>query len=292
MKKFKLAIFLNLWEKQKILRTLKLTMILLTAFAIQLSATVPSDGAVNGDERSITQQSSVRGKITDSSGFPLPGVTVVVKGTTQGTITDANGEYTLTNLPANATLVFSFVGMKSQEVVVGNQTSVNLALQEETIGLEEVVAIGYGTQKKVNLTGSVSNVTAEVLENRPITNVGQGLQGEISNLNITPNSGAPGQSTSFNIRGTTSLSGGGPLVLVNGVSMDINQINPQDIDNVTVLKDGASAAIYGARAAYGVILITTKSGKTSTKPLISLTTNISTNKPTVVMDWLDRKSVV
>ena len=292
MKKFKLAIFPYFWEKQKILRTLKLTMILLTAFVMQLSATVPSDGAAQGDESTISQQSSVSGKITDSSGFPLPGVTVVVKGTTQGTVTDANGEYTLTNLPANATLVFSFVGMKSQEIVVGNQTSINLALQEESIGLEEVVAIGYGTQKKVNLTGSVSNVTAEVLENRPITNVGQGLQGTVSNLNITPNSGAPGQSTSFNVRGTTSLSGGSPLVLVNGVSMDINQINPQDIDNVTVLKDGASAAIYGARAAYGVILITTKSGKTSTKPLISLNTSVSTNSPVTMVEWFDSKQIV
>lgn len=292
MKKFKFAIFLNSWEKQKKLKTLKLTMILLTAFAIQLSAIAPIDGAAMGDQRSVSQQSSVSGKITDSSGFPLPGVTVVVKGTTQGTITDANGEYTLTNLPANATLVFSFVGMKAQEVVVGSQTSISLALEEETIGLEEVVAIGYGTQKKVNLTGSVSNVTSDILENRPITNVGQGLQGEISNLNVTPNSGAPGQGASFNIRGTTSLSGGGPLVLVNGVSMDINQINPQDIDNITVLKDGASAAIYGARAAYGVILITTKSGKASTKPLISLTTNFSSNSPTRLMDWFNSKEIV
>src|SRR5690625_3867146 len=126
--------------------------------------------------------------------------------------------------------------------------------------LDEVVVVGYGTQKRANISGAVSSIGADQLENRPLTSVGEGLQGTISNLNITPSSGGgPGQGASFNIRGTTSLTGGEPLILVNGVSMDVNMISPQDIESVTVLKDAASAAIYGARAAFGVILITTKS---------------------------------
>ena len=233
------------------------------------------------------QQGAVRGKITDTAGLPLPGVTVVVKGTTQGTITDSNGEYSFTSLPANATLVFSFVGMRSQEVVVGNQTTINVTMEEETIGIEEVVAIGYGTQKKVNLTGAVSQVTAEVLESRPITNIGQGLQGTISNLNITQTTGTIGAGASFNIRGYESINGGDPLILVNGVPMNINRLNPQDIESVSVLKDAASAAIYGARAAYGVILITTKSGKKSVKPEVQISANYGMNTPTVKFETFD-----
>lgn len=238
------------------------------------------------------QQKEVTGKVTDAINEPLPGVTIQVKGTTIGTISDQDGNYVIPNVAVDAVLVFSFVGMKSVEVNVGNRNVINVTLEEESYELGEVIAIGYGSQRKENLTGAVSNVGSNVLENRPITNVGQGLQGEISNLNVSVSSGAPGQGTSFNIRGTTSLSGGSPLVLVNGVSMDINQINPNDIDNITVLKDGASAAIYGARAAFGVILITTKSGKTSTKPSITLTTNLSTNSPTFLMDWFDSKQIV
>lgn len=271
------------------LKTFKLTKILLAVFVVQLYTIALSNGAIMDLEESIIQQRFVSGKVTNSSGSPLLGVTVAVKGTSLGTITDINGEYTITGFPQNATLVFSHVGMKTQEVLVGNQTIINLVLEEEAIGLEEVVAIGYGIQKKINLTGSVSNVTSEVLENRPITNIGQGLQGAISNLNVTMGSGMPGQGTSFNIRGTTSLSGGGPLILVNGVAMNINEINPQDIDNVTVLKDGSSAAIYGARAAYGVILVTTKSGKISSKPMFSLSTNFSLNTPTFKPEWFDSR---
>ncbi len=233
------------------------------------------------------QQNTVSGRVTDSGGQPLPGVTVVVKGTTQGTVTDANGEYTLSTIPKDATLLFSFVGMRTQELVIGNQTSINVVMEEETVGIEEVVAIGYGTQKKENLTGAVSQVTAEVLESRPIVNIGQGLQGTISNLNITQTTGTTGSGASFNIRGFESINGGEPLILVNGVPMDINLINPNDIESVSVLKDAASAAIYGARAAYGVILITTKTGKKSDKPIISLSVNYGVNEPVLKFKTLD-----
>jgi len=156
-------------------------------------ASSDNNRAVTGSNQQ--QQKTVTGKVTDNGGFPLPGVTVLVKGTTQGTVTSPDGVFTISDLPENATLVFSFVGMYTQEIVVGTQTSINVVLEEETIGLEEVVAIGYGTQKKVNLSGAVSHVDSEVLESRPLANVAQGLQGLIPNLNITQGSGAPGMSS-------------------------------------------------------------------------------------------------
>ena len=241
------------------------------------------------DETNIEsqQQKSVSGKVSDSSGTSLPGVSVVVKGTTNGIITDSNGKYLISNIPGNATLQFSFVGMKTQEVAVGGKATINVTLAEESIGIEEVVAVGYGTQKKTNLTGAVSNVNSEVLESRPIANLAQGLQGTIPNLNISQGSGSLGKAADFNIRGNTSINGGSPLILVNGVPMDVNLINPSDIDNISVLKDAASSAIYGARAAYGVILITTRSGVKNSKPTVSLSLNTSVNKPTVRFETMD-----
>lgn len=234
------------------------------------------------------QQRVVSGKITDSTGQPLPGVSIVIKGTTQGTVTDANGNYSLSNLSADATLVFSFVGMRTQEIAVGNRTSIDISMEEETIGIEEVVAVGYGTQKKINLTGAVSYTDSEVLESRPISNIAQGLQGVIPNLNISQASGSLGRSASFNIRGYTSINGGSPLVLINGVPGDINMLNPNDIQEVSVLKDAASSAIYGARGAFGVILITTKKGS-GQEPNVKLSMNYSVNKPTVFNDIMDSK---
>ncbi len=233
------------------------------------------------------QQSGVSGKVTDSEGQSLPGVTVVVKGTTNGTITNVDGEYSFSSIPMNTTLVFSFVGMRTQEIAVAGKKIINITLELDAIGIEEVVAVGYGTQKKINLTGAVSQVEADALESRPITNIGQGLQGLIPNLTINPVSGAPGRGVTFNIRGTTSINGGSPLVLVDGVQMDPNLINPQDVKSISVLKDAASAAIYGARAAFGVILITTKGGLKSKKPVISVSSNYSINKPTVVPEYMN-----
>jgi TonB-linked SusC/RagA family outer membrane protein len=233
-----------------------------------------------------SQQKQVSGRVTDTAGASIPGISVIVKGTTTGVLTDNFGKYTI-SVPANATLQFSFIGMKTQELAVGDKTSMNVVLAEETIEIEEVVAIGYGTQKKVNLTGAVSNVNSKVLESRPIVNLGDGLQGTIANLNITKTDGSPGKGATFNVRGFTSINGGSPLILVNGIPMDIDILNPNDIDQITVLKDAASAAIYGARAAYGVILITTKSGKKGNDPKISFSMNYAINKPTVEFDQMD-----
>ncbi|WP_372934626.1 TonB-dependent receptor [Mariniphaga sediminis] len=222
---------------------------------------VISDKSAPGENRGFQPQITVSGKATDSSGSPLPGVTVVVKGTTQGTVTNAFGEYSISNIPDDAVLVFSFVGMRAQEIVVGSQTTINVEMEEEAIGLEEVVAVGYGTQKKANLTGSVGVANSERLENRTITSLGQGLQGVIPGLNVTFTSGDPNEAADFNIRGFESINGGEPLILVDGVPMDVEKINPNDIKSISVLKDASSAAIYGARAAFGVILVETKKGQ-------------------------------
>jgi len=207
------------------------------------------------------QQKTVTGKVTDSDGQPLPGVSIVIKGTTQGTITNADGEYSITNIPADATLVFSFVGMKTQEIVVGTRANINVTLEEDVIGIEEVVAVGYGIQRKENLTGSIAQVSSEILENRSVTSISQALQGTMSGVTVQQTDGRPGADANIRIRGFSSLNLGGSLVIVDGIPGDLNSINPNDIESISVLKDAASAAIYGARGAEGVILVTTKSGE-------------------------------
>ena len=213
------------------------------------------------------QQFAVSGKVTSAStGEPLPGVTIVVKGTTIGTISDMDGHYFLSNVPPNATLVFSFVGMKTQEIVVGNQTNINVALVEEAIGIEEVVAVGYQTKQKSNLTGSVSIISSEQIENRPVARLTQVLPGLAPGLIVTRNNpGRIGTSdVGLRIGGITSRSNPDVLVVIDGVPQEsssvLNTINPGDIESVSVLKD-AEAAIYGSRASGGVIVITTKRGK-------------------------------
>ncbi len=226
------------------------------------------------------QTSIVSGKVRDSNNQPLPGVSIVLKGTTQGTITDSDGNYTLSNIPPDAVLVFSFVGMRTQEVVVGSQITINVTMDEEVIGIDEVVAIGYGTQKKVNLTGAVEQVTSKDLETKTASNLGLALQGVVPNLNVTITDGNPTKNPSFNIRGGTSFSGniflnGSPLILVDGVSMEFVDLSPSDIESISVIKDASAAAIYGARAAYGVILVTTKKGTKDLAPTVSYSSSYS-----------------
>lgn len=195
----------------------------------------------------------------DQNGETVIGASVVVKGTTNGTITGLDGDFSIPNVKKGDVIVVSYVGYMNSEIIWEGKP-LKIALKEDSKTLDEVVVVGYATVKKANLTGAVSAVDDKVLADRPIVNLGQGLQGTIPNLNITT-SGQPGKGSSFNVRGETSINGGSPLVLVDGVQMDPNLINPQDVASVSVLKDAASASIYGARAAYGVILITTKSGR-------------------------------
>ncbi|AEL27147.1 SusC/RagA family TonB-linked outer membrane protein [Cyclobacterium marinum] len=225
---------------------------------------------------------TVSGTVTDENGMPIPGATVSVPGTNIGTATDLDGKFSLT-VDENAEIVFSFIGFESQTVNVGNRSTINITLKEDTQSLDEVVVVGYGTQEKVNLTGAVGVATSERLQNRPIANVGEGLQGVIPNLNIAPQNGDPSQSPSFNIRGYQSINGGSPLILVDNVPMDLNRINPNDIESVSVLKDASAAAVYGARAAFGVVLVTTKSGKAG-KVRVSLNSQFSLGKPIFNMD--------
>ena len=230
------------------------------------------------------QRITITGTVSDEKGAPLPGSTVQLKGTTSGGLTDLNGKYSIEVPGPNSTLVFSFVGYAPKEVQVLNQTVINVALKEDVQGLEEVIVVGYSTQKKANLTGAVDQVTSSSLENRTMSNLTQGLKGVVPNLNIRLLDGKPNQAPSFNIRGLTSIGqGGSALVLIDGVEGDASMINPNDIANISVLKDAASASIYGARGAFGVVLITTKNptkGKTS----ITYSTNYAIRKPIVVPD--------
>ncbi|MDP2336054.1 MAG: TonB-dependent receptor [Bacteroidota bacterium] len=220
---------------------------------------------VSSTEAVMQQQKSASGKVTDSSGGSLPGVSVVVKGTTNGTITDSDGKYSISKIPENAVLQFSFVGMKTQEIVVGNKASINVILVDETIEIEEVVAVGYGTMKKSDLTGSLSQVKSEAINSFPTTNALQALVGKASGMQVMQNTGAPGSNVSIRIRGTNSIQGSNePLYIVDGFPISISSIavvNNADIESIEILKDASATAIYGSRGANGVVLITTKNGK-------------------------------
>ncbi|HZH72234.1 MAG TPA: SusC/RagA family TonB-linked outer membrane protein [Mariniphaga sp.] len=206
----------------------------------------------------FAQQTTINGLVSDNNGEPLPGVTIVVKGTTTGTVTDGNGNFILRLPPGANNLQFSFVGMQTQEIAVDGRSSFKVVLEEETIGLEEVVAVGYGTMKRSSVTGSISKVDAERIEGFPSVNVIDAMQGQAAGVYINP-SRQPGESPSIRIRGSRSLSAGNdPLVIIDGMPGSWDNIVSQDIASMEILKDAAATAIYGSRAANGVILITTK----------------------------------
>jgi TonB-linked SusC/RagA family outer membrane protein len=218
----------------------------------------------NGNPSILEQQQKkeIKGKVTDPKGGSLPGVSIVVKGTTTGTISDGDGNFTL-QVPADAkTLSFSFVGMKSQEVAIAGKTSFNIVLEEETVGIEEVVAVGYGTQSRAQVTSAITSVKGESLAEIPTNTISSVLQGKVSGVRIKTVSGQPGNDLDIQIRGGSSINkSNSPLYIVDGLTRTISDINPQDIETIEVLKDAAATAIYGARASNGVILISTKRGK-------------------------------
>lgn len=227
-----------------------------------VSAFTPYNTLIHSD---ITQQDGVcKGVVKDNQGETVIGASVVVKGSTNGTITGLDGDFTLDNVKRGDVIQISYIGYVSQEVV-WQGTPLNITLKEDSQTLEEVVVVGFGSQKKANLTGSVSQVKMDdVLGERPVTNVKNALQGSMPGLMVSGGA-SPGEAKSFNIRGTVSINGMNPLVLIDNVEGDIDLLNPEDIESVTVLKDAASSAIYGARAAAGVILITTKKAKKGEK---------------------------
>ncbi len=211
----------------------------------------------------LAQNATVKGKVSDNKGVPLPGVTVKANGTQNVAVSDVNGNYTI-KVPPNATLTFSYIGFANQNVEVGSQDIVNVTLTESQNNLNEVVVVGYGTQKKSVTTGSISGVTAREFEDQPVTRIEQILQGRTSGLTITTNDGQPGDGATVRVRGITTFNNNDPLYVVDGVVVDnggISYLNQSDIESIEVLKDAASQAIYGTRAAAGVILVTTKKGK-------------------------------
>ncbi|MGO3265397.1 MAG: TonB-dependent receptor plug domain-containing protein, partial [Sphingobacteriaceae bacterium] len=231
-------------------------------------------------QEEITVQGTVR---DESNGQSLAGVTVTIKGTSQATTTDEQGSFTLENVPVSATLVFTSIGMESKEIPVANQTNIDVRLVTALDNIDEVVVVGYGTQKKETVTGSVAQVRGDDLQKSPSVNLSNSLAGRIPGLVATNTSGEPGgDGSGLRIRGTNTLGDSGPLVVIDGIPAragGLERLNPADIENVSVLKD-ASAAIYGARAANGVILVTTKRGKIG-KPLLSYNFNQGFSQATV-----------
>ncbi|MFV8347305.1 SusC/RagA family TonB-linked outer membrane protein [Flavobacterium sp. ZB4P13] len=229
------------------------------------------------------QEKTLAGSVIDANGKqPLPGASVAVKGTSKGAVTDFGGNFEIKASKGNV-LVVSYVGYKTKEIIITDETHLTITLSTEN-NLNEVVVVGYGTQKKLNLSGSVATVDMKKLESRPTANISQSLQGTVANLNITFPSGAPGGSARINIRGFTSINGGSPLILIDGVPSsegDLTRMNPEDVKSISVLKDASSAAIYGARAAFGVLLITTKTGG---KNKITYSNSFIWGKPTITPD--------
>src|SRR5690554_4689202 len=258
-----------------------------------------AQSAVSGAFNASQQQVSVTGTVTDVNNSPLPGVTVIVKGTTNGTVTDNNGNFTLSNVSANSVLVYSFVGMRSQEVELNGRSTVNVTLEEETFGIEEVVAIGYGTQKKRDIIGSISTITTDELTRAASTgSFDAAMQGLAPGLMVSSESGIPGAPVQIKVRGISSISSGtDPLWIVDGIpivsqSMGsdfdgessqnvMSLINPTDIESIQVLKDAAATSIYGSRGSNGVILVTTKSGK---KGVMTLNVDLKSG----VSNWANR----
>lgn len=272
----------------------KLTFLLFFCLSLNLSATgVPRKSLLTGSEGGKIsagillpqdQKKTVNGVITDSNRQPMPGVTVQVKGTSIGALTDASGKFQISNVPENSVLIISFIGMATKEIPVGNQTEINVTMSESTLNLDEVVVIGYGTQRRQEVTGAVGSVKEEDFNKGVILSPEQLLQGKVSGVNITTTSGEPGEAQSIIIRGPGSVrSGSGPLYVIDGVPIDnssttpsvgsaigtsgasnpLNFLNPSDIASIDVLKDASSTAIYGSRGANGVIIITTKKGSTA-----------------------------
>lgn len=266
----------------------------------QIVLTNKSEAANQSFQSSVT----IKGKVVDNKGFPLPGVSISVKGTTHGTVTSNNGEYVLAKVPTGSILVFSFVGMKTQEVTVSNKTEINITLSEENIGMDEVVVVGYGSVKKRDLTGSVSSIRSEELLQSNQSGINQALQGRMAGVVVQQADGAPGAGVSIQIRGANSFTTSTePLYIVDGIPFNAGEapapsaygdkqrnnplslINTKDIASIEVLKDASATAIYGSRAANGVVIITTKSGRS--KAHIDFSTNLGISQVVKLIDVLD-----
>ena len=237
------------------------------------------------------QQQNISGTVIDKNlNEPVIGASIQIKGTTNGTITDLDGKFAI-NASKDDILVISYIGYTTQEIKLTGQSSLKIELSEDTQALDEVVVVGFGTQKKVNLTGAVATVDKKVLASRPVTSVSQSLQGAVPGLNLSTADlgGQLGQNMNVNIRGTGTIgkgSKGEPLILIDGMEGNMNNLNPEDVENISVLKDASSTSIYGSRAAFGVIMITTKKGKAG-KMQINYNNNVRYSGPTNLPNQLD-----
>ena len=237
-------------------------------------------------------QIKVSGKVSDVAGTSLPGVSVVVKGTTNGTITDASGKFSFSAIPENATLDFSFIGMKPQEIAVNGKTVINAVLTEEAVTIDEVVVVGYGTQKRASLIGSVASVNAAEITRVPMPNVSQALVGKLPGLITRQSSGQPGNDgVDMYVRGFGSLNSNSPMMLVDGVERSFNNLDPNEIESISILKDASAAAVYGVRGANGVILVTTKRGKES-KPMATYSGSYTLSENTRMPQYLNGEEYV
>ena len=250
---------------------------------------VESNGSPEAVSIELVPQETVTGTIVDDTNTPLPGVSIIEKGTSNGTVTDVDGKFTLNVASSESVLIFSFIGMQTIEMQVGERRQFDLTMQTDTQGLDEVVVVGYGTVKKSDLTGSVGVVGAEELLKAPVANALQGLKGKVAGVNVFLNSGSPSSSPRVLIRGLGTInSSSQPLYVVDGVVMEnIEFLNPNDIESMEVLKDASSTAIYGARGANGVVMVTTKRGAKSTGEIVSYDGYISIGVLPKKMDVLN-----
>ena len=288
MKKYTLPVSLQ-YERKQIKRffdVIKLSTLFISTGVFASYASDTNSSVMIGEEAtpvvSSTQQvgKKITGTILDETGLPIIGANVVEKGTTNGTITDMDGKFSINVSSGDAILVVSYIGYIEQQLSVNKQKDWSLVLKEDLQNLDEVVVVGYGTQRKGNIATAVTTIKSEILQNRPVQTVGEALQGQVPGLNVT-GKGAPGESPSLQLRGSSVLNANNssePLVLVDGVPADFNFLNPEDIESINVLKDAASAAIYGSRAANGVLLITTKRGKEG-KPTFRYNGSVGVNTP-------------
>ncbi len=267
----------NLLNFRKSIQVFVACMLFVSPFLVNQTYASEND---DGDTKVIT------GKVTEAATqSPLPGLAVVVKGTTKGTLTDIDGNYSI-EAAVGDVLQFSFIGYKTVDVVVKDQTTINVEMESDIMGLDEVVVTGYGRQRKSDLTGAISSVSSEKLAEMPAVNVQQALQGRAAGVSITQNTGQPGSSTTIQIRGISSINGTQPLVIVDGVRASLDNLNPADIESVEILKDASSAAIYGSSGGNGVILVTTKKGKAG-KMQVNFDYVIGSQKPWKKLDVLD-----
>lgn len=294
MKKNEIRITLSKIPRSKFLVVIYLMVLFFcisinVSYAIEGEKTILSLISFNLESQ---QKKTITGKVTDSTGAALPGVTIVVKGTTNGVITDSGGNYSLSNITENATLMFSFVGMKSQEAIVGGKTIINIILEDETTNLEEVIAVGYGTMKKADITGSVTRIESKEFLSVPAYNTVQTLKGHASGVEVKQNSGNPMARIEVRIRGANSMIGSNdPLYVVDGVPLlgGIEYLAPADIETMDILKDASATAIYGARGANGVIIVTTKRGTKGQKSRISIDSYYGVQKEIDRYQVLDAK---